>query len=813
MAVVSKGEHLSLISNAIQTSDRLAKEQILIIYISILVSVIPITEASSTCTVNGIYYLCNNITSKTDFPLVLPTNVQNVKLMGTNKLEQSFPDALFNHPTWANVSELSILAFTKADHIGSGFLNGLKELKYLSISSCTDLNLIHPDIFHSTPNIEALYLDGNSKLKIYIVAAALINKLSNLKYLSLIGIQASEEHVVLEQNFSKALQKKNLTYLDISGVNIIYVNHVIVQDLFANLKYFNFSYSKIVSPRGMNDHYNSLFKNIELLDLTGTQYSRLKFYPIKEEQRISVSDFPIAPEYFFAQGIFRPDYPIMWNARYIFETCDFKFPKMLDLSKNSITLFNITFLGACRVHELQTLNLASNNMEYISLNSLSNFPSMKILDLSKNLLNKMQDMDEFSYIFSQNKDLEIIVLHNNHLTVVPSKLFASNKKLRLIDLSENELTYFDIDLHNTADLKLINLRNNWLKSLPATFLEQFDLLFWKQDTACNQSTTTTNVLFKQFQDRHIIGNRYRYGYNENEDVQFEESHSCIQQHVMINILENQFVCDCDTLVFMERILFTDIGIGNRTELSCKYGNNEKLLTNDLYQMVKENCNLASMIGIGVASSLAIMLSIFTCAITIHLRRKSAHRNQDLENLKKEILQENRDFKFVVFLSYCSQDSQIVDENILPSLNMYLREKFNTERDLVCTGADSFVPGMLIIEEIHRCINESLVVVPVITPAFLQSHWSQKECVTAVNRHRQVVILMKQHTDTSRASFTIENLIGQYTRGIWSDNEGHFVIRPSWNTICEGIIRGASESFQHHRRQNVGTPTDEIPLVE
>ncbi|KAK3598718.1 hypothetical protein CHS0354_003279 [Potamilus streckersoni] len=405
----------------------------------------------------------------------------------------------------------------------------------------------------------------------------------------------------------------------------------------------------------------------------------------------------------------------------------------------------------------------------------------------------MQDMDDFSYMFSLNKDLEIIFLQHNHLTVVPSKFFSSNKKLRLIDLSENELTYFNIDLHNTEYLKVINLRKNRLKSLPASFLKQFEQPLWKQDNISNKGTSMTNLLLKQFQDVNLLRKRYNYGYNASEDTQSEESHSIIPQYVLINILENQILCDCDTIVFMKWVIFTNIDIVNRTALACKYGNNEKLLNKELFQIVKENCYLATTVGIGVASSVAIIISIFAFAITIRLRRKSVRHNQDLENLKREILQESTEFRFVVFLSYCSQDSQIVDENILPFLKMYLREKFNTERDLVCTGAD--------------------IVVPVITPAFLQSRWSQEECVAAVDKHKQVVILIKQHTDTSMAIDTIQNLIGQYTRGMWSDNEGHFVIRPSWNTIYEGIIRGASESFRRYRRQNLITPTEEHSLVE
>ncbi|KAL3888227.1 hypothetical protein ACJMK2_000602 [Sinanodonta woodiana] len=811
MAFVLKHVELILISNIIQGYDRLVKIWRAIMYAGILVTVLPICEANSTCTLNGIHYTCSNIVTMTDFPLVLPSNIWKVTLVGTNELDESFPVAPFNHRTWANVLELSILEFTNIKRINEGFLAGLEQLKFLSISSCTNLDEIDKDIFYSTPNIEALHLDENTLLRLSVVEAALIDKLENLRDLSLIGIQAIDHHIVIGDTFVRALHGKNLTYLDISRVPGIYIQND-VRSLFTNLKYLNLSYSKPVWPLDMNIKINLSSVNIEVFDLTGVQYIMLKYWIRDGDRLIEQDDIPTAT-YVFIQGMNNPDTQISLNARYRFKRCGIKVPKMLDLSKNNCKRLNISFIGNCRLYELEALNLASNNMEYLSPNLFNILPSLKIIDLSNNQLIKMQDMDDFSNMFSQNKDLEIVFLHNNHLTFVPSNVFISNSKLHIIDLSENELVYFNINLSNAVNLMLINLRRNRLKNLSLSIMDQFESLHWKLNTEHNTRTYVATVLLKEFQDKSLIRKRYRYGYNASNEIEFEESHSVIQQYVMINILENQFMCDCDTLVFIEWILFTNIDIVNKTLLSCKYGNNEKLLNYELLQIVQTDCRIASTISIGVASLVAIIISLFTFAITIRLRRKSDRRNQDLENLKQEILQVNTNFEFLIFLSYCSRDAQIVEENILPFLNKNLRETFHTERNIVCTGDNYFVPGMRIIEEIHRCVNKSLVVVPVITPEFLQSDWSQAECVAAVERHKKVVILMKKHTDTSGATVTIQHIIGQYTRGTWSDNGGVFDIRPSWNTICEGIIRAASEAFRQYRNQHLIEPAEDNPLVD
>ncbi|KAK3609552.1 hypothetical protein CHS0354_019563 [Potamilus streckersoni] len=778
----------------------------------ILVVILHTSEANVTCTVNDISYICKNIAKETDFPLSLPANIRKVTLFGTDALDRSFPNGLFRSQTWANISELSILEFTDVDFVEKDFLVGLEKLIFLSISSCPDLEHIDPDVFHSTPDLEALYLDGNSYLKIYAVEAALNGKLGKLKYLSLIGIQATQRHVVLGENFTKALSTKNLTYLDISGVKTILVEQVaVVEEVLSNVKYLNVSDSTLLASYGVQIQIDSLLRNVELVDITSCK--SLGQYAVESRDSIiSRASFPNV-KYLFAQHIAEPNIQVRLNAIFTFENYVLQDLKMLDLSNNNIIYVNLTFFGIFKSPSFEILNLANNNMEYISPSFLCSFPSLKLLDLSNNQLHKMQTMENFSYTFSYNKNLEILFLRNNSLSALPLNLFSSNTKLRIIDLSENELTYINIDLHNTWHLRLIDLRKNRIKRLPAAFLRQLDQIFLHQGSQREEKTSNANILLNQFQDKRLIAEKYRYGYNASESTKLEEKQGIIPQYLMLNVLENPLVCDCESLDFVEWILFANISIVNRTTLTCEYQNNEELLSNEFVEMVRENCRFAHILGIGIGSLAAIMISIIAFGIMIHLRRRKAHHHQNFTILKREILHDNTHFNFVVFLSYCSQDSHIVDDFILPSLNKFIKKTFNTQKDLVCTGADSFVPGMLIIEEIHRCINESLVIVPVITPAFLESRWSLKECVDAIERHRKVVVLMKEHTDISGTIGTIKHLIAQYTRATWSYNEGHFVMRPSWNTICDGIIQTASEAFRNHRRQNCNATIELVSLVK
>ncbi|KAL3888215.1 hypothetical protein ACJMK2_000591 [Sinanodonta woodiana] len=787
-------------------------EEMLIISLHFIVAVFrSFSDAYVYCTVKSVTYTCTNISSEADFPHVLPPKIQHVTILGRHNHDISLTSGHFKHETWKNVSELSILEFNNVLSIEKEFLYGLVNLKFLSISACPDLMSIDPNVFNSTPDIEALHLDENYNITLSVVEATLTGRLSKLRYLSLIGIQATRTRVVLGERFSKALQSKNLINLIISRVRLLYIDHKSVLETLATLKYINVSYTSILVAANINwIHTWRVGITFELMDLTGCptilQYGKQKVVATIQRNVFNIT-------YLFVQSITYYSNQIKMHMRYINKNNLTSSLKILDLSQNNIIILNITFAGAYYLNALEALNLASNNMEYISPSFLSNLPSIKILDLSNNQLHIMQTSHDFPNIFSKNKDLEIIYLRNNKLSIVPSTLFSSNTKLRVIDLSENELVYFNVDLRNALNLKLTDLRNNRLKTLPAVFFEQFEQLVRHQPTGNTQEAIMTNLLLRQLRDKKLIADKYNYGYNASKTVQLAERHSVIPQYLMINILENHILCDCDTLDFVKWIIFTDIVIFNRTAVRCSYGNKEEFVNIETYEMIKENCRLPYTIGLVTGSLLAVAVCILTFTAILIIRNKKAKQNQGLENLRREILHDNIHFKYVVFLSYCSQDVHIVDEYILPHLNKILKEMLNTEKDLVCTGADSFVPGMLIIDEIHRCINESLVVIPVITPAFLQSRWSLKECADALEKQRPIVVLMKQNTNTNDTIGAIRQLIAHYTRATWSDNEGQFIIRPSWNSVGEAIIQRASEILRNCRRQNVNTPNELIPLFD
>ncbi|KAK3603950.1 hypothetical protein CHS0354_036788 [Potamilus streckersoni] len=774
--------------------------------------IITATEANVTCSADDTSYLCKNIGNKNDFPHSLHANTRKVTLIGTDELNGYFPIARFNNQTWANVSELTMTKFDNVDFIPAGSLDGLEHLEFLSISSCSDLNYIDPDIFRYAPDLQALHLDENPHLKVSHVEAALVGKLSNLKYLSLIAIQAKKEPAVLGSNFIKALQGKKLTYLDISRANVLSLTPDIWHDTMLTVRYLNMSYSSFV-VLGFRLNVSRSNYNLELFDISGCRSVTKDVITTRAFTRTPACDLPPNITYILCKNIVEVGTEVSLQFAINLKKCEINKLLLLDLSNNNFRRLNITISVASNFKAVQVLDLNSNNMEYISPSVLSSFPSLKILDLSKNQLHQMQNMDDFVNIFSRNKDLKILFLRSNSLSVLPANMFSSNIKLRVLDLSDNELTDLNSDWHNMRNLKLIDLRKNRLKNLPIPFLEQLENIYRHETMETKQNTTMINSLLSQFLDKYILAERYRYGYNANKEEQLTVKSATVPQHLTIKLSENPLLCDCDALDFVQWIVTTNIIIVNRTTMPCKYGSREILLNYVSFETVRQTCRLPIIMGTGITSSVAIILCAFTVFIIYRRRHRRTRKDDSLTKLKKKLLTKNKQFKFVVFMPYCSKDYDVVEQNIRPSLNAYLKEKLNTDKDLVCTGADSFVPGMRIIDEIHRCIEESLVVVPVITSAFLQSHWSQEECAVAIKKHRRVVILMEQHTDTSMAITTVKHLIAQYSRATWSNNESRFVISPSWNTICQGVFDIAADTLRNYRKQNAYESNDSLPLFE
>ncbi|KAL3872679.1 hypothetical protein ACJMK2_035890 [Sinanodonta woodiana] len=765
---------------------------------------------SISCISEDTSYICSDILRTDNFPSALPTNVDKVTLIGTDESSLSFPHSPFNDRSWENVSELTLLKFGDIEKIEQYFLDGLSHLRYLSISGFPRLRSIDPDAFQSTLDLVALHLDGDINLELSVIEKALEGKVSKLKYVSLQGLGMDHHSPgIMGTKFFNAIREKNMSYLDVSSANIAGISVDSKTVTYSNLLYLDASYSKLAMIGiGHKSNFDYSLSKLEMLDVSGCLSI---IHTLREQTAKKMDcDIPNRIKYVFAEALVKPDVRIELNIEARFNQCVKNNIEIVHLSKNRLVHLNVTVTGSYSFRGLVKLNLSMNHMEYISPSLLGAFPSLQILDLSENQLHKMQKMDDFNNFLRGNSELQIIVLRKNHLSIIPN-LFVHSNKLKLLDLRENDLIHFNMVLGHLPNMQSIDLSKNRFKDLPLSFyntLEEINSYQVKENQTGNFSH---NWLIHSL-DRYTVSQQYRYGYNPNVSLNLVDNLNAVSNYLTINLSDNPIECNCENLNFLTWCVYTKIMIVNRETLICKYEDANYPLDNNTLKKIEFDCQISSII----MKSILVTVSVILCSCAIVILAYRMHRKkcsmEDIALLKRFINQRKDNFSYLAFIPYSSHDSDLIESHFLTALNNGILHKLNLECEVLCTG-NHFIPGMLIIDEIHRCVEKCLVVVPIITPAFVQSRWSQTECIVAIQKHKKVLVLMQENTNITQAESSVENLIEHYTRATWSNRNGSVTIHPSWNIICDRIISLAAATLKNQEQRSTTEPESLQPLID
>ncbi|WAR07388.1 hypothetical protein MAR_017346 [Mya arenaria] len=98
-------------------------------------------------------------------------------------------------------------------------------------------------------------------------------------------------------------------------------------------------------------------------------------------------------------------------------------------------------------------------------------------------------------------------------------------------------------------------------------------------------------------------------------------------------------------------------------------------------------------------------------------------------------------RFAVFLGHNSEDYNFVHENVDTPQNLHFQTIVETDRRLVCTGDTNFRLGMDIHGKAVRLIQQSYVVVLIVTDSFCTSRFCQTELKFALNENKLVVVML------------------------------------------------------------------------
>ena len=312
----------------------------------------------------------------------------------------------------------------------------------------------------------------------------------------------------------------------------------------------------------------------------------------------------------------------------------------MHLSGYSIPLCGLKF--RLDSNYLEYLDLSNNKIVRLNPDILDGLIYLKNIDLSKNLLGtSAQFHHTFSSLFLNNSKLEIVRLVQNELTYLPVNVFEFNTELKQIDLSLNKMMQITFEISHLYKLELLDLTRNAIEYLDDFSRQQID------------------IVYKNKQEKH----------NTTDGNSF-----------IVDLRENAFSCKCHSMDFIKWFVHSPVFNGTKYLYYCTLDGKRTPMDKNAIVAAQYDCDKAKRkvrrmllmvllpcVSTGIVATLAIV------AFKRYKRRKLYHRLRENIDL---IHDDHLEYRFPVFLSYASEDSEFVEPNILQplqvSLNAFLR---------------------------------------------------------------------------------------------------------------------------------------------
>ena len=218
--------------------------------------------------------------------------------------------------------------------------------------------------------------------------------------------------------------------------------------------------------------------------------------------------------------------------------------------------------------QLQILDASYGIVETIHPEFHKHLPFLRVLNQSHNNLGRADN--DFKAIFSFAKRIENIDLSGNDLKYMNRDAFSKLIKLKQIKLESNAFRHFDVQLVNLVSLELLNISENRLPFLAASFMTELDKL--------NGIATFA-----------------------------------------FDMRRNPLTCYCDSIPFIRWLHTTGVNVVDRTEMTCLFRNTSKRivdiplsnLENECYGTFLSRAWTRGLIGAGtVTVFICLLLALF-----------------------------------------------------------------------------------------------------------------------------------------------------------------------------------------------------------
>ncbi|XP_045180593.2 uncharacterized protein LOC123539877 [Mercenaria mercenaria] len=353
----------------------------------------------------------------------------------------------------------------------------------------------------------------------------------------------------------------------------------------------------------------------------------------------------------------------------------------------------------------------------------------------------------FGHLIAFYPNLKKLKLSSNRLTMIPKQMFNTNKNLEEIELSSNLLTQVTFRLEHLVNLKILSLQNN-----------RISILNYDSRLILNSLLMTINT------DRNISAT--------------------------LQIANNPISCsECDTLASIEWLSTTSLSYG---DIHCKNPEGNLISIDHIAtNFVQEECDRAVRIRNAIVLSVLIPISIIISMVLIMCKWRTNRQKQfyrkKMEQKIRKIQMNELDTKYLIFLAFSSYDYNFLNNNVFGPLKHHLQLKTGTDRDLICFGDKNFQLGKPVHDEMALCLQQSAVVMLLLSRSFCNSEFCRMEFDMALFMKKPFILMIKDELDESEMVPSLQELFKRNTRLLWERRDNHFYLRTSWDNVVNSVL--------------------------
>ena len=585
------------------------------------------------CTCDAEQMRCKN-----NIPRTTPNYVNEVLLSFSNSIPLS--SGIFCDVSWKNVSKLSVdYSGSAAFYLGNYVFMGLKQIQVLKLHTEKRFQA-YSNSLYGLENVTVLDLSGCTRLgtKDLITLFSIKTNIANLKKLFLSKVGREHEGIELSQSLVDVLANKDIHEIDLSNTPI-FTDNPNMDGICDSLKKMNLSSSEI-NRMSHFDLYRTCM-SLRSLDLNAMTLPKAK----PDNVSCINDDFSIGEllpflQYLNMLNFSRIDAEIHY---FYFMNCSVTgLPLRFNWKEFHFSGYNLPILNV-KIEEnffdqLQYLVLSNNGIETISSETFKNFSSLVKIDLSNNKLSQTKFFNEtFSILFETNYHLEEIDLNENGLRYLPLTTFSSNFYLKRLDISNNMFKQITFNASRLINLNIFDMRNNSVESL-----DEFSR--WNLDSLLQMRTSREN-------------------YTKQNST----------STLLIDLRENPFSCKCDSLQFIKWFVASPIFTTTRQHYHCQADGKEIQMDDKAIAAAEEDCErpireLRKILLSSLIPTIVIILLVLIIFNALKRYRKGKFY-QRLEDQVDLLHYDKIGFRFPVFVSYASDDSEFVITNVLNPLKV------------------------------------------------------------------------------------------------------------------------------------------------